>query len=65
MNKAYYRQCQGALIIYNTSCADNQTIERIKYWVDELRTYLDPEIPIIVIGNKSDLDNEDQIAQVD
>jgi len=56
MNKAYYRSCKAALIVYDCSHADNFTIDWIKYWIDELRTYLDPEVPIIVIGNKCDLD---------
>ena len=42
MNKAYYRSCQAAIIVYDSSNTDNQTIDRIKYWIDELRTYLDP-----------------------
>ena len=57
MNKAYYRSCQAAIIVYDSSNTDNQTIDRIKYWIDELRTYLDPQVPIMIIGNKCDLDN--------
>ena len=55
MNKAYYRKAQGALIVYDASEADGDTINRIIKWMSELRTYISIEKPIIIVANKVDL----------
>ena len=55
MNKAYYRKAEGALIVYDASEADGNTINRIVAWMSQLRTYLSSDKPIFVVANKFDL----------
>lgn len=52
---AYYRRAVGALLVYDMS--NRQTYEDVKRWLKELREYTDPNIVIMLIGNKSDLED--------
>ena len=50
----------GAVIVYDIT--DIDSFQRMKEWVRELRSQLDREVtgfdvPIIVVGNKCDLEN--------
>ncbi|KAF9432677.1 Ras- protein Rab-11B [Entomortierella beljakovae] len=50
---AFYRGAVGALLVYDISKMSSfQNLER---WLSELREHADPNIVLILIGNKSDL----------
>jgi small GTP-binding protein len=53
--RSYYRSCNGAIIVFDLT--SNKTLESINMWLDELKNYNknDYPIPIILVGNKSDL----------
>ncbi|XP_073049528.1 ras-related protein YPT3-like [Primulina eburnea] len=50
---AYYRGAVGALLVYDVT--RRPTFENVLRWLKELRDHTDPNIAIILIGNKSDL----------
>ena len=43
----------GALLIYDIT--DMSSFEKVKDWLKEVRTYLSPDAPILLAGNKCDL----------
>ena len=51
----YYRGAAGSLVIYDVSKRD--TFEGAGRWLKQLRDYADPNIVIMLVGNKSDLDH--------
>lgn len=53
ITSAYYRNACGAFLVYDISRL--ATFKALDSWLEELRTYLAPEVPIVVVGNKSDL----------
>jgi Ras-related protein Rab-21 len=56
----YYRDADGALLVYDITDVDS--FNRVKNWVKELRKMLGSEIPIIIAGNKADLEKTRTVA---
>ncbi|KAL6342897.1 hypothetical protein AAG906_016916 [Vitis piasezkii] len=57
VTSAYYRGVVGAMLVYDiTKC---QSFDHIPRWLEESRGHTDKNILIILIGNKTDL-NEQQ-----
>ena len=50
----------GAIVVYD--CTDPDTFKKMNQWVSELKQYLPAEIPILIAGNKSDLQKSAQNA---
>uniref|UniRef100_A0A0G4HVC1 Uncharacterized protein n=1 Tax=Chromera velia CCMP2878 TaxID=1169474 RepID=A0A0G4HVC1_9ALVE len=53
ITSAYYRGAVGALLVYDIS--KRASFEHIERWLTELRDHADPNIVILLVGNKSDL----------
>lgn len=53
ITSAYYRGAVGALLMYDISKGDSY--ENVTRWLTELREHADPQIVIMLVGNKSDL----------
>ncbi|MFS8023599.1 Ras-related protein YPT3 [Helianthus anomalus] len=53
ITSAYYRGAVGALLVYDVT--RHATFESIERWLKELRDHTDPNIVVMLIGNKSDL----------
>ncbi|KAL5073270.1 hypothetical protein RYX36_012254 [Vicia faba] len=53
---AYYRGAVGAMLVYNIT--KRQTFDHIPRWREELRNHADKNIVIILVRNKSDLENQ-------
>ncbi|XP_024989704.1 ras-related protein Rab11D [Cynara cardunculus var. scolymus] len=53
ITSAYYRGAVGALLVYDVT--RRATFENIERWLKELRDHTDPNIVVMLIGNKSDL----------
>ena len=51
--RAYYRGSAGALLIFDVT--DKNSFEHIKTWLNEIRSYANDNVKIILIGNKTDL----------
>ncbi|RAL41642.1 hypothetical protein DM860_008824 [Cuscuta australis] len=53
ITSAYYRGAVGALLVYDVT--RHTTFENVSRWLKELRDHTDPNIVVMLIGNKSDL----------
>ncbi|XP_048138102.1 ras-related protein Rab11D [Rhodamnia argentea] len=53
ITSAYYRGAVGALLVYDVT--RHATFENVGRWLRELRDHTDPNIVVMLIGNKSDL----------
>lgn len=53
ITSAYYRGAVGALLVYDMS--KRGTYENVSRWLKELRDHADPNIVIMLVGNKKDL----------
>ena len=55
INQAYYRNAQGAIIVYNACDTSSKNIQRIKKYVKELRNYMSEDRPIVILANQYDM----------
>ncbi|KAJ0964876.1 hypothetical protein J5N97_026014 [Dioscorea zingiberensis] len=53
ITSAYYRGAVGALLVYDVT--RHATFENIERWLSELRDHTDPNIVMMLVGNKADL----------
>lgn len=53
ITSAYYRGAVGALLVYDVT--RHATFENVERWLKELRDHTDPNIVVMLVGNKSDL----------
>jgi Ras-related protein Rab-11A len=53
ITSAYYRGAVGALLVYDVT--RHSTFQNVERWLKELRDHTDPNMVIMLIGNKSDL----------
>ncbi|KAG5883935.1 hypothetical protein JTB14_003757 [Gonioctena quinquepunctata] len=50
----YYRSSNGAVLVYDIT--DEDSFQKVKSWVKELRKMLGTEISLVIVGNKCDLE---------
>ena len=60
ITNAYYKGAKGALLVYDVT--RRETFENINKWVPELKQTGDKDVTIILVGNKTDLENERQVS---
>jgi len=53
ITSAYYRSAVGAMLVYDI--VSKETFDSIERWLTELRQHADPNIVIMIVGNKSDM----------
>ena len=58
--KNFYRNSSLAIIVY--SIDKKNSFKDINLWIKEIRVNSSPDIKIVLIGNKSDLDNDRQVS---
>ncbi|CAA7027180.1 unnamed protein product [Microthlaspi erraticum] len=63
VTSAYYRGAVGAMLVYDVT--RHQTFEHIPRWLEELRGHADKNIVIILVGNKSDLEDQRAVSTED
>lgn len=63
VTSAYYRGAVGAFLVYDIT--KRQSFEHIPRWLEELRGHADKNIVIMLIGNKSDLENQRAVPTED
>ncbi|KAJ4950509.1 hypothetical protein NE237_027341 [Protea cynaroides] len=63
VTSAYYRGAVGAMLVYDIT--KRQSFDHIPRWLEELRSHADKNIVIILIGNKSDLEDQRAIPTED
>ena len=59
ITSAYYRGAVGALLVYDISRAG--TFANVERWLTELRDHAEPNIVVMLVGNKSDLRHKRQV----
>lgn len=62
LTKQYYRNCQGAIIAFDLTRKDS--FDGVQKWIDDLEDY-NANIPILIVGNKSDLIKEREVNNDD
>ena len=61
ITSAYYRGAKGAFIVYDIT--RKNTFENIDRWVTDLKTNGDQNISIVLIGNKTDLEEKREVQK--
>ena len=56
---SYYRGAKGAFVVYDIT--RKNTFESVDSWISALRSAADKNLNIIIIGNKSDLEDQRQV----
>ena len=59
ITSAYYKGAKGALIVYDIT--RQNTFENIDKWISDLKLNGDKNICIVILGNKSDLNNQREV----
>jgi len=59
ITSAYYRGAVGALLVYDIS--KRNSYDSVARWLKELRDHADPQIVIMLVGNKKDLRHMRQV----
>ena len=60
---AYYKGAKGALIVYDIT--QKESFENINKWMSEVRDKSAKDLKIMIVGNKTDLENERQVSTDD
>jgi Ras-related protein Rab-2A len=60
ITRSYYRGAHGALLVYDIT--RRETFNHLKGWLTEVREHSNKEMVIMLIGNKSDLENKRAIS---
>jgi small GTP-binding protein len=50
---SYYRLCLGVIIVYDVT--NRESFNNLDFWFDEVLSYADEHVEIVLLGNKSDL----------
>jgi len=58
VRKTYYQGAHSAFLVFDLT--DRASFENLENWYDELKGFINKDIPVVVVGNKSDL-NEDRL----
>jgi Ras-related protein Rab-11A len=61
ITNAYYKGAKGALVVFDISRKD--TFTAVDRWIGELKSNAYSEVSILLIGNKSDLEDLRQVSQ--
>ena len=61
LTRQYYRDSQGAIIVFDIT--KKKTFDSLQTWIDDIQDYSDKDIPIIIVGNKSDLIDEREVSE--
>ncbi len=61
ITNAYYKGAKGALLVFDLT--KKTSFENVDKWIVDLKTNGDEQISIILIGNKSDLEEHRQVTQ--
>ena len=60
ITNAYYKGAKGSLLIYDIT--NKKSFENLEKWISDIKTNGDDNISIILVGNKSDLENKRVIS---
>ena len=60
ITRTYYKGAVGALLVYDIT--NKESFKHIETWYNEIKENGDKDVTIILVGNKSDLENERQVT---
>eukprot|EP01112_Ceratiomyxa_fruticulosa_P022084 TRINITY_DN799_c0_g1_i1.p1 TRINITY_DN799_c0_g1~~TRINITY_DN799_c0_g1_i1.p1 ORF type:complete len:221 (-),score=39.85 TRINITY_DN799_c0_g1_i1:197-859(-) len=60
LTSAYYRGAVGALLVYDIS--RRVTFQKLEHWLRQLHDFANPNITIMMVGNKSDLEHIREVS---
>ncbi|KAH9259302.1 hypothetical protein BASA81_002345 [Batrachochytrium salamandrivorans] len=55
ITRSYYRGAAGALLVYD--CTRRETFDHLTRWLEEARANANPNMVVMLIGNKTDLES--------
>ncbi len=58
VTSAYYRGSHGIFVMYDVT--DRNTLEGARRWITEIQKYANPEVIIVLLGTKQDLQNGEE-----
>ncbi|XP_014097130.1 ras-related protein Rab-43 isoform X3 [Bactrocera oleae] len=59
ITQSYYRSANGVIIVYDIT--KRSSFSNLQKWIEEVRRYTASNVLLILIGNKSDLDEEREV----
>ncbi|XP_003384407.1 PREDICTED: ras-related protein Rab-4B-like [Amphimedon queenslandica] len=60
VTRSYYRGAAGALLVYDIS--SRETYNALTNWLTDARTLASPNIVIVLVGNKKDLESDREVT---
>eukprot|EP01108_Squamamoeba_japonica_P003494 TRINITY_DN2834_c0_g2_i3.p1 TRINITY_DN2834_c0_g2~~TRINITY_DN2834_c0_g2_i3.p1 ORF type:complete len:177 (-),score=55.27 TRINITY_DN2834_c0_g2_i3:72-602(-) len=60
ITRSYYRGAAGALLVYDIT--RRETFNHLQTWLEDARQHANPEMTIILIGNKVDLEHRRAVS---
>jgi len=60
VTRSYYRGAAGALLVYDIS--SRETYNALTNWLTDARTLASPDIVIVLVGNKKDLEADREVT---
>ncbi|KAJ4834914.1 Ras- protein RABA6a [Turnera subulata] len=63
ITSSYYRGALGALLVYDIT--RRATFDNLKKWLHELREFGNPDIVVILVGNKADIAHSREVEKED
>ena len=60
ITNAYYKGAKGSLLVYDIT--NPKTFENLDKWLSDLKGNAEEKISVVLIGNKSDLEEERQVS---
>lgn len=61
ITSAYYKGAMGALLVYDIS--KRTSFQMLDRWLNEIKAHTEPDLNIILVGNKSDLENLREVTK--
>ncbi|KAL8139869.1 hypothetical protein V2J09_005890 [Rumex salicifolius] len=61
ITRSYYRGAAGALLVYDIS--RRETFNHLASWLEDARQHANPNMTIMLVGNKSDLSNRRAVSK--
>lgn len=60
MTKSYYRGAAGALLVFDIT--NRESFNSLNQWLEDARNLASPNIVILLVGNKKDLEADREIT---
>ena len=61
ITRAYYKNSICALVVYDISRRDS--FDNVKQWIDDCKNYMPNNVVVVLVGNKSDLEDRREVTK--